>query len=73
MVIDNIISWCLVHSIFWDIDGNDVEQLVLVLREMEVEKSWKLISEKKDFQVFWNYVPARVILHPSRILFELTF
>lgn len=44
------ITWCLVHSIFWDIDGNDVEQLVLVLSENEVEKAWKLISEKQIFR-----------------------
>lgn len=41
MMIDNIITWCLTHAIFWDIDGNYVEQLVLVLSEMEVEKAWK--------------------------------
>lgn len=43
------ITWCLVQAIFWDIDGNDVEQLVLVLSGMEIEKAWKLISEKWIF------------------------
>lgn len=36
-------------------------------------ESLKINIWKMDFQVFWNHVPARVILHPNRILFKLTF